>query len=172
MATALHPHYTMSLVRHFSPDEAADIKQRIVMEVTEMVDAEERQPDERQEDVDHFHLLLSTAAVPEVRRQEEVEETVIKTLDQWKRAMVSAPISHDLFPTHYRDARLDLFKKYNTPLPSSAAVERLFSSAGDILRAKRSSLSNINFEQLVFVRGNMHLLGYKEVQEQDNEEEQ
>ncbi|KAG0711523.1 Guanine nucleotide-binding protein G(q) subunit alpha [Chionoecetes opilio] len=46
---------------------------------------------------------------------------------------------------------------------SSAAVERLFSSAGDILRPKRSSLSNINFEQLVFVRGNMHLLGYKEV---------
>ena len=70
-----------------------------------------------------------------------------------------------------RDAWLDLFKKYNTPLPSSAAVERLFSSAGDILRAKRSSLSNINFEQLVFVRGNMHLLGYKEVQEQDKEEE-
>ncbi|KAG0711062.1 hypothetical protein GWK47_021441 [Chionoecetes opilio] len=46
---------------------------------------------------------------------------------------------------------------------SSAAVEKLFSSAGDILRPKRSSLSNINFEQLVFVRGNMHLLGYKEV---------
>ena len=32
--------------------------------------------------------------------------------------------------------------------------------AGYILRAKRSSLSNVNFEQLVFVRGNMHLLGY------------
>lgn len=81
------------------------------------------------------------------------------------------PLSHDLLPTHYRDAWLDLFKKYNTPLSSSAAGKRLFSSAGDILRAKRSSLSNINFEQLVFVRGNMHLLGYKEVQEQDKEEE-
>ena len=45
-------------------------------------------------------------------------------------------------------------------------MERLFSSAGDILRAKRSSLSNVNFEQLVFVRGNMHLLGYNEVQEE------
>ncbi|KAG0724120.1 hypothetical protein GWK47_041295 [Chionoecetes opilio] len=36
---------------------------------------------------------------------------------------------------------------------------------GDILRPKRSSLSNINFEQLVFVRGNMHLLGYKEMED-------
>ncbi|KAG0713272.1 hypothetical protein GWK47_016559 [Chionoecetes opilio] len=72
-------------------------------------------------------------------------------------------LSPNLFPTRYRNAWLDLFKRYNTPLPSSAAVERLFSSAGDILRPKRSSLSNINFEQLVFVRGNMHLLGYKEV---------
>ncbi|XP_076034188.1 uncharacterized protein LOC143020993 isoform X2 [Oratosquilla oratoria] len=180
MATALHPHYTMSLVRHFSPDKAVDIKQHIVEEVMKMVDTEERQPEERQEEVDQFHLLLSSAAVPEVRRREEVEETVTKTLDQWKRAMVSVPLSHDLFPTHYRDAWLDLFKKYNTPLPSSAAVERLFSSAavgklfssaGDILRAKRSSLSNINFEQLVFVRGNMHLLGYKGVQQQEKEEE-
>ena len=42
-------------------------------------------------------------------------------------------------------------------------------SAGDILRAKRSSLSNIHFEQLVFVRRNMHLLGYKEVQEEEME---
>ncbi|XP_076057324.1 uncharacterized protein LOC143034865 [Oratosquilla oratoria] len=167
MATALHPHYTMSLVRHFSPNEAVDIKHRIVEEVTKMVDSEERQ-----EEVDQFHLLLSTAAVPEVRRREEVEETVTKTLDQWKRAMVSVPLSHDLFPTHYRDAWLDLFKKYNTPLPSSAAVERLFSSAGDILRAKGSSLSNINFEQLVFVRGNMHLLEYKEVQEQKQDKEE
>ena len=169
MATALHPHYTMSLVRHFSPDEAVNIKQCIVEEVAELVDTEERQPEERQEEADQFHLLLSTATVPEVRQQEEVKETVTKTLDQWKRAMVSVPLSHDLFPTKYRDAWLDLFKKYNTPLPSSAAVERLFSSAGDILRAKRSSLSNIHFEQLVFVRGNMHLLGYKEVQEEEME---
>ena len=134
-----------------------------MQKVAELVGTEERQ-----EEVDQFHLLLSTATVPEVRQQEEVEETVTKTLDQWKRAMVSV-LSHDLFPTKYRDAWLDLFKKYNAPLPSSAAVERLFSSAGDILRAKRSSLSNIHFEQLVFVRGNMHLLGYKEVQEEEME---
>jgi hypothetical protein len=46
-------------------------------------------------------------------------------------------------------------------------VERLFSSGGDILRAKRSSLSASNFEKLVFMRGNMKLLGLKEVERQE-----
>ncbi|XP_050708973.1 uncharacterized protein LOC126993880 [Eriocheir sinensis] len=173
MATALHPHYTMSLVRHFNPDQAANIQGRIVREVKEIVGTElERQPEERKERVDKFHLLLSSATVPEVRYQEEVEETIVKTLEDWKREMVDIPLSPNLFPARYRDAWLDLFKRYNTPLPSSAAVERLFSSAGDILRAKRSSLSNVNFEQLVFVRGNMHLLDYKDVGQQHMEEEQ
>ncbi|ODM87352.1 hypothetical protein Ocin01_19330, partial [Orchesella cincta] len=39
--------------------------------------------------------------------------------------------------------------KLNTPLPSSAPAERLFSYAGMVLRPKRSSLSDELFEQLV-----------------------
>ena len=50
---------------------------------------------------------------------------------------------------------------------SSAAVERIFSIGGDILRAKRSALNAFNFEQLIFVKGNMDLLSF----EQDIEEE-
>lgn len=49
---------------------------------------------------------------------------------------------------------MKLFIKYNTSLPSSAAAERLFSTAGDILRPKRSSLTANNFEQLVMLKGN------------------
>lgn len=170
-ATALHPHYTISLVRHFNPDKVADIKDRIVREVKGIVDTEvESQPEERKERPDKFHLLLSSVTVPDARRQEEVEETIVKTLETWKRKMLDVPLSPSLFPTRYREAWLDLFKRYNVPLPSSAGVERLFSSDGDILRANRSSLSNINFEQLVFVRGNMHLLGYKNKEEECGEQ--
>ena len=53
--------------------------------------------------------------------------------------------------------RITLFKKYNSGLPSSAAVERLFSTAGDVLRPKRACLSEANFENLVFLKGNLHL---------------
>ena len=57
---------------------------------------------------------------------------------------------------------MELFVKCNIPLPCFAAEEKILSSAGDILRAKRSSLTASHFEELVFVRGNMELLGFKE----------
>uniref|UniRef100_UPI00358E27E8 uncharacterized protein n=1 Tax=Myxine glutinosa TaxID=7769 RepID=UPI00358E27E8 len=53
---------------------------------------------------------------------------------------------------------VDLFIKFNTAIPSSAAVERLFSMGKDILRAKRSSLSDENFGMLMFMKGNEHLM--------------
>jgi hypothetical protein len=51
---------------------------------------------------------------------------------------------------------IDLFIEFNTPVPSSAGVERLFSQAGDILRPKRCSLKEDRFHQLMFMRGNRH----------------
>ena len=53
---------------------------------------------------------------------------------------------------------LSLFLKYNTPLPSSQSVERLFSYGSDILRPKRSALSSPNFEKLMFIKGNLKII--------------
>jgi hypothetical protein len=49
---------------------------------------------------------------------------------------------------------LQVFLKYNTPLPSSAPVKRLFSLAGHIHAPKRSKLSDAMFSNLVFLKGN------------------
>ena len=43
--------------------------------------------------------------------------------------------------------------QYNTTLPSSAAVGRLFSLSKDILKPKRCGLSDEHFEILAFLKG-------------------
>ena len=47
------------------------------------------------------------------------------------------------------DAFKKTFIQLNTAIPSSAAVERIFSTGKDILKPKRSGLSDVHFEQLM-----------------------
>ena len=47
-----------------------------------------------------------------------------------------------------------LFIQYNTTIPSSAAVERLFSLGKDILKPQCCGLSDENFEMSAFLKGN------------------
>jgi hypothetical protein len=51
-----------------------------------------------------------------------------------------------------------LFVKTNTALPSSAAIERIFSLGGRVFVPNRSRISDAHFEQLIFLRANWHLL--------------
>ena len=47
-----------------------------------------------------------------------------------------------------------IYIKYNTLLPSSAPVERIFSVAQQILTPQRNNLSDDNFECLMFLKHN------------------
>jgi hypothetical protein len=50
-----------------------------------------------------------------------------------------------------------LFIILNTPLPASAAVEKLFSTAGLVMLHKRARLNDRKFENLIFVKANQWL---------------
>ena len=54
-----------------------------------------------------------------------------------------------------------VFAKFNTGVPSSDSVERIFSMGKDVLRAKRATRSDANLERLVFVKDNRYLAGDK-----------
>ena len=50
------------------------------------------------------------------------------------------------------DTIKDLFIKFNTPIPSGAAIERLFSTRKDVLRPKRSRLTDKHYKMLLFLK--------------------
>ena len=106
----------------------------------------------------------------------DLVDMVKEEVNRWSKIKPNKDkLSPHLFPQELREAWVVIFLKYNTPLPSSASVERLFSFGSDILRPKRSSLTSHNFEQLVFMKGNISIIKknhkLQEEEEEENEEE-
>ena len=84
---------------------------------------------------------------------------VKKEMDAWfVEEENRVKIDESSFPAQNRTAWLRLFNKYNTPIASSATVERLFSAGSMILRPRRSRLTSCNFEKLLFLKFNSEVL--------------
>ena len=174
LATATHPHWAFVAVRTLVPQQVQHIRMRLVDELVNLTLAESRVPPTSHsqdpepecspidEDIQEFVLAgdIETGDVVLHRREEELRELFDRAVGRWERSRSSLgkTLNPQLFPVEFRDSWLSVFLKFNTPLPSSAAVERIFSTAGDIIRPKRSCLSASNFEELVFLKGNLQLL--------------
>lgn len=174
LATAVHPHWAFVAVRTLVPQQVQHIRMKLVDELVNLTLAESRVAPTSQsqdpepecshsiddEDIKEFVLAgdTETGDVALHRREEELREVFDRAVGRWERSSLAKPLNPKLFPVEFRDSWLSVFLKYNTPLPSSAAVERIFSTAGDIIRPKRSCLSASNFEELVFLKGNLQLL--------------
>ncbi|KAG0715648.1 hypothetical protein GWK47_011456 [Chionoecetes opilio] len=92
-----------------------------------------------------------------------------KELESWcSEKQRNKLLEQAMFPALSRAASVDVFVEYNTAIPSSAAVERLFSQGSDIMKVKRVSLTSDNFDRLVFIKGNMDLLNM-ELSPEDSE---
>ena len=73
-----------------------------------------------------------------------------------KDILAAFSVCKNLFIKLNKKKKKNVFVKLNTPLLSSAAVERLFSLGKDVLGPKRASLSDEHFEIMVFLKGNLN----------------
>jgi hypothetical protein len=103
----------------------------------------------------HPDYFKSITVVPTARgRRNIIDVNTTKIVKTCTETISSVKLEDSDFQRE--PSLIDLFIELNTPVPSSAGVERLFSQAGDILHPKRCSLKEDRFHQLMFMRGNRH----------------
>src|SRR5678815_2742795 len=90
------------------------------------------------------------------RHQRSIKSKAALIVNKWQQAKSTDSLSDLAF--NKEKVLIDPFIRYNTAMPSSAAVERLFSLGKDIYRAKRNSLSDENFNMLMFMKGSIQML--------------
>ena len=92
--------------------------------------------------------------------EDELTSTVLEFPDkklgvnQVEQFLSESPLMHFDLSVFSNDTIKDLFIKFNTPISSSAAVERLFSTGKDVLNPKRGRLTDKHFEMLLCLRKN------------------
>lgn len=145
IATAVHPFFKLRWIT--SPDDFEKIKVKINQLCIDAIDIIEgiRLESDSNFSTDEDFFVFSSHSTTTNKKKSDVEMELIKF---WEDENVHINVL-EKYPNIKK-----LFIKFNTNLCSSAPVERLFSFAGFKHSPNRSSLSDKNFEMLVFLKGN------------------
>ena len=155
MASVLHPKFKLAFL---SDDEKMRYKQLLVSYVdnirrevhvaqTSPAVSTPSQMMPRDSDDDDLYSFLN-------KPQTSVSTDVAQQVDGFLASTLPAIGSLHAFPLVAQ-----AFQKSNSTLPSSAAVERLFSAASQILSNRRCRMSDETFDQLLFLRSRLSLDG-------------
>ena len=156
LAAAFHPKFRLMWLEKYDQKKMCSVKSAMEKVVEEALKEEDHDDSiassTDDEGLDFFNSITKT---PE-KHKKSVKVKAKNLVKNWLEASSKDVTNEAAFLGE--KIYSDLFLKYNTSIPSSAAVERLFSIGKDILRAKRASLSDSNFEMLIFMKGNDHHL--------------
>ncbi|KAG0715587.1 hypothetical protein GWK47_011623 [Chionoecetes opilio] len=121
----------LPVVRLLKPEKVDAVISKLLFEVTEQTildTSEGSNPDQDEED-DFFKVLRSPGpTVTEGTNSTRLSNKMGNELESWcSEKQRNKLLEQAMFPALFRDAWVDVFVKYNTAIPSSAALERLLS---------------------------------------------
>ncbi|KAG0725708.1 hypothetical protein GWK47_038100 [Chionoecetes opilio] len=168
----IHSFFNLPVVLLLNPGTVDDVISRLLFEVTgqAVLDTSEGSSQDEVEEDDFFKAWMSPGpTATEGTNSTRLSNKMGKELESWcSEKQRNKLLEQAMFPAPSHPAWVDVFVKYNTTIPNSAFVERLFSQGSDIMKAKRASLTSDHFERFVFMKGNMDLLNM-ELSPEDSE---
>jgi hypothetical protein len=163
MCSPDHPRFRLLWLTNHDPSQVSAVKEAMESQVEACLQEESvlaaaaSSSDSNTEEVE-CHDWFDNFTLPTTASSRNILKTkATKLVSDW---LESPPKKKDLSDSAFMGEKIlaKLFIKYNKAVPSSSAVERLFSQGNDILKAKRASLSDETFVMLMFLRGNKHHL--------------
>lgn len=137
VASATHPRFRLAWV-DWGKRDSSWLEVKAEFEKLVSRESSDVRPAQSSEDEDFFGVLFDGTVSDELQQWKARNDTDLKCLND--------------FPNIRK-----LFLRFNTPVPSSAAAERLFSVARDVLTIKRGRLSDENFENQLLLKCNGRL---------------
>ncbi len=135
IASACHPKFKLTWLKNEDAKRAA--RQFLLSEIDKILPVEITDHYIEQSEDDFF-----ASVTPSCNHSTDIVDQFLSSKDQ-------SLASLKFFPSMEK-----VFRKFNTVLPSSAPVERLFSVGGSLFRPNRHKMSDENFEKQLLLKAN------------------
>nr|XP_020634101.1 uncharacterized protein LOC110070727 isoform X1 [Pogona vitticeps]XP_020634104.1 uncharacterized protein LOC110070727 isoform X1 [Pogona vitticeps] len=149
LASCLHPLFKLDwLPSDTSETNRSALEALMKAEIKALNMEDKDQPSEKEQEDDSDQDFFFDVTEP--TRRSAAEEEISRYLKTPRRELSTSSLED--FPRI-----LQIFLKYNTSVPSSAALESLFGPEGSVMTVENHSLSDEVFEQLVLLKQNRRL---------------